>query len=121
MLGVVCDDDKGRFQLAVLVAVPDVPDPSTKLQVHQIYGMRAVSGHSVLIDQDKIATRLLDEHFHLLSAITHKTKAHLIPGIVKSGILPGGVYVPRGAGYSNGDRLTSNFCAFLPTDPRNTA
>eukprot|EP00972_Heterocapsa_arctica_P109472 16118997-Heterocapsa_arctica.AAC.1 len=60
MLGVVCDDDKGRFQLAVFVAAPDVPDPSTKLHVHQIYAMRAVSGHSDNIDQDKIATRLSD-------------------------------------------------------------
>eukprot|EP00972_Heterocapsa_arctica_P048678 7174788-Heterocapsa_arctica.AAC.1 len=56
MLGVVMGDDKGRFQMAVLVAAPDVPDPSTKLHVHQIYAMRAVSGHSDEIDQDKIAT-----------------------------------------------------------------
>eukprot|EP00972_Heterocapsa_arctica_P008950 1314138-Heterocapsa_arctica.AAC.1 len=97
MLGVVCDDDKGRFQLAVLVGVPDVPDPSTKLHVYMIYGMRAVSGHSDLTDQNKIATRIRDEHFHLLSAITHKTNAHLIPSIIKSVIMSGGVYVPPGA------------------------
>eukprot|EP00972_Heterocapsa_arctica_P029444 4336049-Heterocapsa_arctica.AAC.1 len=41
MLGVVCDDDKARFQMAVLVGVPDVPDPSTKLHVYMVYGMRA--------------------------------------------------------------------------------
>eukprot|EP00972_Heterocapsa_arctica_P091999 13567037-Heterocapsa_arctica.AAC.1 len=90
MLGVVCDDDKGRFQMAVLVGVPDVPDVSTNQHVYMVYGMRAVNGHSDLIDQTKIATRIRDEHFHLLSAITHKTKAHLIPSIIKSGIMPGG-------------------------------
>eukprot|EP00972_Heterocapsa_arctica_P042166 6215774-Heterocapsa_arctica.AAC.1 len=28
MFGVVKDDDKGRFQMAVVVAAPDIPDPS---------------------------------------------------------------------------------------------
>eukprot|EP00972_Heterocapsa_arctica_P018057 2668902-Heterocapsa_arctica.AAC.1 len=83
--------------MAVLVGVPDVPDPSTMLHVYMIYGMRAVSGHSDLIDQTNIAACIRDEHFHLLSAITHKTKAHLIPSSIKSGIMPGGVYVPPGA------------------------
>eukprot|EP00972_Heterocapsa_arctica_P103905 15313806-Heterocapsa_arctica.AAC.1 len=50
--------------------------------------MRAVSGHSDEIDQSKIANGLLDEHYHHLAAITHKTKAHLIPSIIKSGIRP---------------------------------
>eukprot|EP00972_Heterocapsa_arctica_P013108 1925634-Heterocapsa_arctica.AAC.1 len=46
MLGVVMDDDKGRFQMAVVVAAPDAPDPSRKLNVYKIHAMRAVSGHS---------------------------------------------------------------------------
>eukprot|EP00972_Heterocapsa_arctica_P057614 8499992-Heterocapsa_arctica.AAC.1 len=83
--------------MAVLVTAPDVPDPSTKLHVHQIYAMRAVSGHSDFIDQDKIATPLRDEHFPLMSTITHKTRAHLIPSIIKSVISPGGVFIPPGA------------------------
>eukprot|EP00972_Heterocapsa_arctica_P047782 7047604-Heterocapsa_arctica.AAC.1 len=32
MLGIVLDDDKGRFQHGVLVAEPDTPDPSRKLK-----------------------------------------------------------------------------------------
>eukprot|EP00972_Heterocapsa_arctica_P012447 1828975-Heterocapsa_arctica.AAC.1 len=83
--------------------------------------MRAVSGHSDVIDQDKIATPVRDEHFPLMSAITRKTRAHLIPSIIKSGIMPGGVYVAPGARESAGERLTSNLCAYLATDPRNTA
>eukprot|EP00972_Heterocapsa_arctica_P045322 6690250-Heterocapsa_arctica.AAC.1 len=59
--------------------------------------MRAVNGHSDVINQDKVATPVRDEHFLLMSAITHKTRAHLLPGIIKSGILPGGVYVAPGA------------------------
>eukprot|EP00972_Heterocapsa_arctica_P097560 14394409-Heterocapsa_arctica.AAC.1 len=75
--------------MAVLVGVPDVPDISTKQHVYAVYGMLAVSGHSDEIDQSKIATRLLDEHYHHLATITHNTKAHLIPSIIKSGIRPG--------------------------------
>eukprot|EP00972_Heterocapsa_arctica_P048660 7172379-Heterocapsa_arctica.AAC.1 len=47
--------------------------------------------------------------------------AHLLPSIIKSGIMPGGVYVAPGAREDTGERLTSNLCAYLPTDPRNTA
>eukprot|EP00972_Heterocapsa_arctica_P059756 8812419-Heterocapsa_arctica.AAC.1 len=121
MFGVVCDDDQGRFQMAVIVGVPDVPDFSTKQHVYMVYGMRAVSGDSDEIDQSKIATRIRDEHYPLMSAITHKTKAHLIPSIIKSGIRPGGAHVPPGAGNGTGGCMTSNFCAYLPTDPRNFA
>eukprot|EP00972_Heterocapsa_arctica_P052987 7802063-Heterocapsa_arctica.AAC.1 len=102
--------------MAVLVATPDHEDVSTKRHVLKIYGMRAVSGHSSEIDQSKIATRIRTEHYDLMSAITHKTRAHLIPSILKLGIKPGGPYIPSG---HHGGRLTSNFCAFLPTDPRN--
>eukprot|EP00972_Heterocapsa_arctica_P002174 312676-Heterocapsa_arctica.AAC.1 len=44
--------------------------------------------------------------------------------------MPGGTYIPpgaregtggAGARESTGPRLTSNLCAYLPTDPRNTA
>eukprot|EP00972_Heterocapsa_arctica_P046642 6882883-Heterocapsa_arctica.AAC.1 len=56
-----------------------------------------------------------------MSAIRHNTKAHLIPSIIKSGIRPGGAHVPPGAGNGTGGRMTSNFCAYLPTDPRNVA
>eukprot|EP00972_Heterocapsa_arctica_P071949 10627793-Heterocapsa_arctica.AAC.1 len=38
---IVLDDDKGGFQLGVLVAEPDIPDPSRKLRVFKIYAMRA--------------------------------------------------------------------------------
>eukprot|EP00972_Heterocapsa_arctica_P105422 15534627-Heterocapsa_arctica.AAC.1 len=56
-----------------------------------------------------------------MSAITHKTQSRLIASIIKSGILPGGTFVPAGAHEGTGARLTSNLCAYLPTDPRNTA
>eukprot|EP00972_Heterocapsa_arctica_P023902 3520525-Heterocapsa_arctica.AAC.1 len=54
-----------------------------------------------------------------MSAITHKTQSRHLPGIIKYGILPGGSYVDPGAPGGTGDRLTSNLCAFLPTDPQN--
>eukprot|EP00972_Heterocapsa_arctica_P094495 13935562-Heterocapsa_arctica.AAC.1 len=41
MHGIVLDDEKGRFQFGVLVAEPDVPDPTKTLRVHAIYAMRA--------------------------------------------------------------------------------
>eukprot|EP00972_Heterocapsa_arctica_P034560 5088090-Heterocapsa_arctica.AAC.1 len=61
MLGIVLDDDKGRFQLGVPLAVPVVgahesTDHTQKLRVHAMYAMRAVNGHSLQIDQSKIAT-----------------------------------------------------------------
>eukprot|EP00972_Heterocapsa_arctica_P043369 6399618-Heterocapsa_arctica.AAC.1 len=83
--------------------------------------MRAVNGHSDRIDQAKIATPVRDEHFPLMSALTHKTKAHLLPSIIRSGIMPGGTYVAPSAREGTGERMTSNLCAYLPTDPRNTA
>eukprot|EP00972_Heterocapsa_arctica_P059559 8784123-Heterocapsa_arctica.AAC.1 len=97
MLGIVLDDDKGRFQLGVLVAEPDTPDPSRKLNVFKIHAMRAVNGHSDVINQEKIATPIRDEHFPLMSAITHKTEARLMPAIINSGIMPGGIFVKPGA------------------------
>eukprot|EP00972_Heterocapsa_arctica_P069935 10332154-Heterocapsa_arctica.AAC.1 len=81
--------------------------------------MRAVNGHSHTINQDKIAARVTEAHFPLMSAITHKTQSHLLPAIIKSGILPGGTYVQPNAREGTGARLTSNLCAYLPTDPRN--
>eukprot|EP00972_Heterocapsa_arctica_P082117 12103816-Heterocapsa_arctica.AAC.1 len=121
MHGIVLDDDKGRFQLGVLVAEPDVLDPTMKLRAHAIYAMRAVNGHSHRIDQTKIATPVTEAHFDLMSAITHKTQSRHLPGIIKFGILPGGHYVDPGAPGGLGDRFISNLCAFLPTDPRNVA
>eukprot|EP00972_Heterocapsa_arctica_P095330 14060286-Heterocapsa_arctica.AAC.1 len=124
MLGIVLDDDKGRFQLGVLVAVPDAgahesTDLTQKLRVHTIHAMRAVNSHSLRIDQSKIACPVKAEHFELMSAITHKTQSRHLPRIIKYGILPGGIYVAPGAPRGTGDRLTTNLCAFLPTDPRN--
>eukprot|EP00972_Heterocapsa_arctica_P010813 1585392-Heterocapsa_arctica.AAC.1 len=113
MFGVCNDDDKGRLQMAVLVAAPNHVDINTKRHVLKIYGMRAVSGHSSDIDQTNMATRVRPEHYALMSAITHKTRADFIPSILNMGIKPGGPYT------GNAGRLTSNFCAFLPTDPRN--
>eukprot|EP00972_Heterocapsa_arctica_P109768 16162021-Heterocapsa_arctica.AAC.1 len=55
--------------MAVLVGVPDAPDISTKQHVSMVYGMRAVSGHFDEIDQSKVATRIRDEHYPLMSAI----------------------------------------------------
>eukprot|EP00972_Heterocapsa_arctica_P078048 11510622-Heterocapsa_arctica.AAC.1 len=66
MLGIVLDDDKGRFQLGVLVAVPgahESTDHTQKLRVYEIYAMRAVNGHSLRIDQSKIAAPVKEEHF----------------------------------------------------------
>eukprot|EP00972_Heterocapsa_arctica_P070969 10485390-Heterocapsa_arctica.AAC.1 len=115
-LGIVLDDDKGRFQLGVIVAAPvkGAPwstDTTTKLRVHHIYAMRATNGHSVRIDQTKISTPLTAEHAPLVSALTHKTEARNIPSIIKFGLRPGGLpppgvpiesRAPRGAG----DRAT---------------
>eukprot|EP00972_Heterocapsa_arctica_P011124 1629340-Heterocapsa_arctica.AAC.1 len=86
--------------------------------------MRAVNGHSLRMDQSKIATPLTPQHVNLLSAITHKTQARHIPNIIKYGLRPVGLpppgvaidsCTPRGTG----DCATINLCAFLPTDPRN--
>eukprot|EP00972_Heterocapsa_arctica_P031492 4638775-Heterocapsa_arctica.AAC.1 len=60
-----------------------------KLRVYSIYAMRAVNGHSLRIDQSKIAAPLTAQHAVLLSAITHKTQARHIPSIIKYGLRPG--------------------------------
>eukprot|EP00972_Heterocapsa_arctica_P050529 7430536-Heterocapsa_arctica.AAC.1 len=85
--------------MAVLVAVPAEGTPgstdrSQKLRVYDIGAMRAVSGHSLRIDQTKIATPLLAQHANLLSALTHKTLASYIPDIIKYGLRPGGLPPP---------------------------
>eukprot|EP00972_Heterocapsa_arctica_P066413 9800143-Heterocapsa_arctica.AAC.1 len=70
------------------VLVPTNDNVSTKRNVLKVYGMRAVSGHSSEIDQSKLATRLKPEHYDLMSAITHKTRADLLPSIFRLGIVP---------------------------------
>ena len=87
MFGIVMDDNKSRFQLGVLVAAPVVGTPwdtdrSQKLRVHAIYAMRAVNGHSIRIDQKKIAAPLEALHADLISALTHKTQSCNIPNII---------------------------------------
>eukprot|EP00972_Heterocapsa_arctica_P060725 8958426-Heterocapsa_arctica.AAC.1 len=76
--------------------------------------MRAVNGHSVDIDARQLTTPILPEHAHLMSALRHKTKLGLLPGIFMQGIIPGGLGIGRGR-----KRGTSNCCAYLSHDPRN--
>eukprot|EP00972_Heterocapsa_arctica_P081179 11962859-Heterocapsa_arctica.AAC.1 len=78
------DDDKGRFQMAVVCAAPTaIPrDRSQKLRVFEIGAVRAVGGHSLALDQTQISTPLTEEHAEHISALTHKTKAENIPDIL---------------------------------------
>eukprot|EP00972_Heterocapsa_arctica_P087485 12901213-Heterocapsa_arctica.AAC.1 len=127
MLGIALDDDKGRFQVGVLVASPISGSPrgtdlSQKLRVYAIHSMRAVSGHSHRIDQAKLTAPLGVEFANDVSALTHKTQACRIPDIIRWGLRPGGLPPPseRHKKLSpQGDRMTINLCPFLPSDPRN--
>eukprot|EP00972_Heterocapsa_arctica_P088022 12979680-Heterocapsa_arctica.AAC.1 len=82
LIGIVLDDDKGRFQMAVVCAVPTIADRTQKLRVFEIGAIRAVSGHTLDVDQSQIATPLTAEHAIYISALTHKTRADNIPDII---------------------------------------